>query len=247
MSYDMKGTIKDEAIAGRHRDGLTANCRCRPAEVDPQSADHGGGGPPSPQARTRGRRRRLHAGRRRPCPRDPGRIRPGGRRSAWMSTLSNCPGPRPGFAPPASGPTRSSPFTATSAPSRGTCSARRVSRRCAPCRPRRVVHAARHTGARFQLQTPGAADLRMDPTQGVPASQRLADLDESELAGVLTTYADEPHAISIARLLVEARLPDDACARACGAPRPRRGVAVAVEGRDRRCRCGARSRRCASW
>ncbi len=57
----------------------------------------------------------------------------------------------------------------------------------------------------FSYKLPGPLDLRMDQTHGVPASQRLADLDELELAGVLTEYADEPHADLIARLLVEAR------------------------------------------
>jgi 16S rRNA (cytosine1402-N4)-methyltransferase len=57
----------------------------------------------------------------------------------------------------------------------------------------------------FSYKHPGPLDLRMDPTHGVPASQRLADLEESELAGVLITHADEPHAPLIARLLVESR------------------------------------------
>jgi 16S rRNA (cytosine1402-N4)-methyltransferase len=57
----------------------------------------------------------------------------------------------------------------------------------------------------FSYKHPGPLDLRMDPTRGVPAWQRLATLDPDSLEGVLREHADEPHANLIARLLVDAR------------------------------------------
>jgi len=57
----------------------------------------------------------------------------------------------------------------------------------------------------FSYKHPGPLDLRMDPTFGVPAWQLVADLGVVELARVLTTHADEPHADLIARLIVEGR------------------------------------------
>ena len=62
------------------------------------------------------------------------------------------------------------------------------------------------TAARgFSHKLPGPLDLRMDPTHGTPASERLAALDEYDLAQVLDAHADEPHARLVARLLVDAR------------------------------------------
>lgn len=55
----------------------------------------------------------------------------------------------------------------------------------------------------FSYKHPGPLDLRMDPTTGLPAWQRLSDLDEAAIAAVLTDHADEPHAALIARLIVE--------------------------------------------
>jgi 16S rRNA (cytosine1402-N4)-methyltransferase len=53
----------------------------------------------------------------------------------------------------------------------------------------------------FSYKLPGPLDLRMDPTQGEPASALLARLDADELAALLTANADEPHAAFIAELL----------------------------------------------
>ena len=57
----------------------------------------------------------------------------------------------------------------------------------------------------FSYKHPGPLDLRMDPTSGIPAWERLANLDATTLATILEDHADEPHAVLIARLLVEAR------------------------------------------
>ena len=53
----------------------------------------------------------------------------------------------------------------------------------------------------FSYKAPGPLDMRMDPSQGAPASQMIASLSEDELASVLAENADEPHARPIARLL----------------------------------------------
>jgi 16S rRNA (cytosine1402-N4)-methyltransferase len=53
----------------------------------------------------------------------------------------------------------------------------------------------------FSHKGVGPLDLRMNPLAGEPASALLARLGEAELAAILTTNADEPHALHIARLL----------------------------------------------
>jgi 16S rRNA (cytosine1402-N4)-methyltransferase len=53
----------------------------------------------------------------------------------------------------------------------------------------------------FSYKTAGPLDMRMDPSQGEPASQLLARLTEEQLAVLLTENADEPHARLIASLL----------------------------------------------
>ncbi|MEO7270460.1 MAG: 16S rRNA (cytosine(1402)-N(4))-methyltransferase RsmH [Vicinamibacterales bacterium] len=53
----------------------------------------------------------------------------------------------------------------------------------------------------FSYKAIGPLDMRMDPSQGEPASQLIARLSEAELVSVLTDNADEPHAEPIARLL----------------------------------------------
>ena len=57
----------------------------------------------------------------------------------------------------------------------------------------------------FSYKHPGPLDLRMDPTHGAPAWERLALLDADSVARVLRDHADEPHADLIAPLLVDAR------------------------------------------
>ncbi len=51
----------------------------------------------------------------------------------------------------------------------------------------------------FTFKADGPLDLRLDPTSGVSAAQRLRELDEEELAAMLVENADEPYAQRIAR------------------------------------------------
>lgn len=57
----------------------------------------------------------------------------------------------------------------------------------------------------FSYKYPGPLDLRMDPTTGVPAWQRIADLDSAAIADVLVSHADEPHAAIIAGIIASHR------------------------------------------
>jgi len=54
----------------------------------------------------------------------------------------------------------------------------------------------------FTFKYDGPLDLRLDPTSGVPASQRLRELDQEELAAMLVENADEPYADRIAKAIV---------------------------------------------
>lgn len=51
----------------------------------------------------------------------------------------------------------------------------------------------------FTFKQDGPLDLRLNPTTGVTAAQRLRELDEDELIGMLVENADEPYAERIAR------------------------------------------------
>ena len=53
----------------------------------------------------------------------------------------------------------------------------------------------------FSYKDAGPLDMRMDPSQGEPASLLLARVSEEQLASLLTQNADEPHARLIAGLL----------------------------------------------
>ncbi|MDO5547372.1 MAG: 16S rRNA (cytosine(1402)-N(4))-methyltransferase RsmH [Eubacteriales bacterium] len=50
----------------------------------------------------------------------------------------------------------------------------------------------------FTFKQDGPLDLRLNPTAGVTAAQRLRELDEDELIGLLVENADEPYAERIA-------------------------------------------------
>ncbi len=51
----------------------------------------------------------------------------------------------------------------------------------------------------FTFKQEGPLDLRLDPTTGVTAAQRLRELDQGELEAMLVENSDEPYAAQIAR------------------------------------------------
>ena len=53
----------------------------------------------------------------------------------------------------------------------------------------------------FSYKGVGPLDMRMNPTRGESASQLLVRFSEADLATILTTNADEPHAVLIAGIL----------------------------------------------
>ena len=55
----------------------------------------------------------------------------------------------------------------------------------------------------FTFKADGPLDLRLDPTAGVTASQRLRELEEDELEAMLVENADEPYADRIARAIMK--------------------------------------------
>lgn len=55
----------------------------------------------------------------------------------------------------------------------------------------------------FTFKHDGALDLRLDPTSGVSAAERLRELEEEELIGMLTENADEPYADRIAKGIMQ--------------------------------------------
>ncbi|MDD2956867.1 MAG: 16S rRNA (cytosine(1402)-N(4))-methyltransferase, partial [Oscillospiraceae bacterium] len=56
----------------------------------------------------------------------------------------------------------------------------------------------------FTFKYDGPLDLRLDPTAGVTAAQRLRELEEDELVALLVENADEPYAQRIARTVTQA-------------------------------------------
>lgn len=54
-------------------------------------------------------------------------------------------------------------------------------------------------GRGFTFKRDGPLDLRLDPTTGITAAQRLRELDEEELTALLVENADEPYAERIAK------------------------------------------------
>lgn len=57
----------------------------------------------------------------------------------------------------------------------------------------------------FSYKREGPLDLRLDPSRGISAAQRLARVTRDELEGMLTENADEPYATEIARAVLAAR------------------------------------------
>jgi len=57
----------------------------------------------------------------------------------------------------------------------------------------------------FTFKHDGPLDLRLDPTAGVSAAQRLRELDREELVAMLVENSDEPYAEEIARTILKMR------------------------------------------
>ncbi len=55
----------------------------------------------------------------------------------------------------------------------------------------------------FTFKHDGPLDLRLDPTSGVSAAERLRELDEEELAAMLVENSDEPYADRIAKTIMK--------------------------------------------
>lgn len=53
----------------------------------------------------------------------------------------------------------------------------------------------------FSYKLDGPLDFRMDPYHGIPASERLLELNRYEIQDILETYSDEPYAYEIAKTL----------------------------------------------
>lgn len=58
----------------------------------------------------------------------------------------------------------------------------------------------------FTFKSDGPLDMRMNADHGQPASALLSRLDVDDLAEILTENADEPHAIELARAILEAHV-----------------------------------------
>lgn len=57
----------------------------------------------------------------------------------------------------------------------------------------------------FTFKQDGPLDLRLDPTSGEPASQRLRELNREEIAAMLVENSDEPYAQEIAKAIMQKR------------------------------------------
>ena len=54
----------------------------------------------------------------------------------------------------------------------------------------------------FSFKVDGPLDLRLNPEKGISAAERLAQIDEEELAGMLWENSDEPYATELAHAIV---------------------------------------------
>jgi 16S rRNA (cytosine1402-N4)-methyltransferase len=54
----------------------------------------------------------------------------------------------------------------------------------------------------FSYKTEGPLDLRMNPQKGISAAERLLEVDQEELTGMLIENADEPYAAEIAKAVM---------------------------------------------
>lgn len=56
----------------------------------------------------------------------------------------------------------------------------------------------------FSFKTEGPLDLRLNPSKGISAAQRLKTISEAELHGMLLENSDEPYAAEISRGIIQA-------------------------------------------
>jgi 16S rRNA (cytosine1402-N4)-methyltransferase len=66
-------------------------------------------------------------------------------------------------------------------------------------------HQLADAGRGFGIRTGGPLDMRFDPSRGVPASELLATLGETELTALFRAYGEEPFSGRIARAIVRVR------------------------------------------
>ena len=57
----------------------------------------------------------------------------------------------------------------------------------------------------FSYKVDGPLDLRMNPQKGISAAERLREVTQEELQGMLLENSDEPYAEEIARAVINAR------------------------------------------
>ena len=57
----------------------------------------------------------------------------------------------------------------------------------------------------FSFKVDGPLDLRLNPQKGISAAQRLLEVDQQELEGMLVENSDEPYAFEIAKAVITAR------------------------------------------
>ena len=62
-----------------------------------------------------------------------------------------------------------------------------------------------HAERGFSFSQDGPLDMRMDPTQGIPASEWLNQIEENELANIIYRYGEEPRSRRIARAIINGR------------------------------------------
>ncbi len=54
----------------------------------------------------------------------------------------------------------------------------------------------------FSYKTDGPLDLRLNPSKGISAAERLKTISQDELQGMLLENADEPHCVEISRAII---------------------------------------------
>lgn len=57
----------------------------------------------------------------------------------------------------------------------------------------------------FSYKHEGPLDLRLNPTKGISAAQRIADISLDELEGMLIENSDEPYAYEVAKAVIDSR------------------------------------------